>query len=141
MTQARGATAAYPLLLGLGALDATGYSVIVPVAPAIADAIERAREPFDVNSLAQVAAIAALGAEMAHLAEMLAALGEVGAARSHLGDASVAAALEELLGNWTRTRRVLVTSLAELGAAAETAGAAYLRVEAAVGDSLGGPSR
>ena len=30
--------AAYPLLLGLGALDATGYSVIVPVGPAIADA-------------------------------------------------------------------------------------------------------
>jgi MFS family permease len=30
--------AAYPLLLALGALDATGYSVIVPVAPAIADA-------------------------------------------------------------------------------------------------------
>ena len=34
---ARGATAAYPLLLALGALDATGYSVIVPVAPAIAE--------------------------------------------------------------------------------------------------------
>jgi MFS family permease len=32
------ARAAYPLLLALGALDATGYSVIVPVAPAIADA-------------------------------------------------------------------------------------------------------
>jgi MFS family permease len=31
-------TAAYPLLLALGALDATGYSVIVPVAPAISDA-------------------------------------------------------------------------------------------------------
>jgi MFS family permease len=30
--------AAYPLLLTLGALDATGYSVIVPVAPAIAHA-------------------------------------------------------------------------------------------------------
>ena len=30
--------AAYPLLLALAALDATGYSVIVPVAPAIADA-------------------------------------------------------------------------------------------------------
>jgi MFS family permease len=30
--------AAYPLLLALGALDATGYSVIVPIAPAIADA-------------------------------------------------------------------------------------------------------
>jgi MFS family permease len=30
--------AAYPLLLALGALDATGYSVIVPVAPAIANA-------------------------------------------------------------------------------------------------------
>jgi MFS family permease len=30
--------AAYPLLLTLGALDATGYSVIVPVAPAISDA-------------------------------------------------------------------------------------------------------
>src|ERR671938_1714911 len=30
--------AAYPLLLALGALDATGYSVIVPVAPAIAGA-------------------------------------------------------------------------------------------------------
>lgn len=38
MAAARGATAAYPLLLALGALDATGYSVIVPVAPAIADA-------------------------------------------------------------------------------------------------------
>ena len=37
MTAARTA-AAYPLLLALGALDATGYSVIVPVAPAIADA-------------------------------------------------------------------------------------------------------
>ena len=33
----RGAAAAYPLLLALGALDATGYSVIVPVAPVIAD--------------------------------------------------------------------------------------------------------
>jgi MFS family permease len=32
--------AAYPLLLVLGALDAAGYSVIVPVAPAIADATE-----------------------------------------------------------------------------------------------------
>jgi len=38
MTVARGEIAAYPLLLALGALDATGYSVIVPVAPAIADA-------------------------------------------------------------------------------------------------------
>jgi len=38
MAATRGATAAYPLLLALGALDATGYSVIVPVAPAIADA-------------------------------------------------------------------------------------------------------
>ena len=38
MAAARGATAAYPLLLALGALDATGYSVIVPVAPAIAHA-------------------------------------------------------------------------------------------------------
>jgi MFS family permease len=37
MTPGRSATAAYPLLLALGALDATGYSVIVPVAPAIAD--------------------------------------------------------------------------------------------------------
>jgi MFS family permease len=40
MTAARGSTAAYPLLLALGALDASGYSVIVPVAPAIADATE-----------------------------------------------------------------------------------------------------
>jgi MFS family permease len=38
MTPARSGRAAYPLLLALGALDATGYSVIVPVAPAIADA-------------------------------------------------------------------------------------------------------
>src|SRR5687768_5901833 len=38
VTPGRGAAAAYPLLLALGALDATGYSVIVPVAPAIADA-------------------------------------------------------------------------------------------------------
>jgi len=29
--------AAYPLLLALGTLDATGYSVIVPVAPAISE--------------------------------------------------------------------------------------------------------
>jgi MFS family permease len=35
---ARTARIAYPLLLTLGALDATGYSVIVPVAPAIAGA-------------------------------------------------------------------------------------------------------
>jgi len=34
----RSAIGAYPLLLALGALDATGYSVIVPVAPAITDA-------------------------------------------------------------------------------------------------------
>lgn len=34
----RASVAAYPLLLTLGALDATGYSVIVPVAPAISDA-------------------------------------------------------------------------------------------------------
>jgi MFS family permease len=38
VTPGRAVTAAYPLLLALGALDATGYSVIVPVAPAIADA-------------------------------------------------------------------------------------------------------
>jgi MFS family permease len=38
VTAARGATAAYRLLLALGALDAAGYSLIVPVAPAIADA-------------------------------------------------------------------------------------------------------
>jgi MFS family permease len=38
MRPARSGRAAYPLLLALGALDAAGYSVIVPVAPAIADA-------------------------------------------------------------------------------------------------------
>ena len=38
MAVARAEVAAYPLLLALGALDATGYSVIVPVAPAIAEA-------------------------------------------------------------------------------------------------------
>jgi MFS family permease len=38
MARARADAAAYPLLLALGALDAAGYSVIVPVAPAIADA-------------------------------------------------------------------------------------------------------
>ena len=38
MAVARRHVAAYPLLLALGALDATGYSVIVPVAPAIAGA-------------------------------------------------------------------------------------------------------
>jgi MFS family permease len=37
VARGRAATAAYPLLLALGALDATGYSVIVPVAPAIAE--------------------------------------------------------------------------------------------------------
>jgi MFS family permease len=38
MTPSRRSRGAYPLLLALGALDASGYSVIVPVAPAIADA-------------------------------------------------------------------------------------------------------
>jgi MFS family permease len=38
MTPSRRGRGAYPLLLALGALDASGYSVIVPVAPAIADA-------------------------------------------------------------------------------------------------------
>jgi MFS family permease len=38
MTASSRARAAYPLLLALGALDAAGYSVIVPVAPAIANA-------------------------------------------------------------------------------------------------------
>ena len=38
MTALRGAIQPYPLLLALGALDAAGYSVIVPVAPEIADA-------------------------------------------------------------------------------------------------------
>ncbi len=37
MTALRAAIQPYPLLLGLGALDAAGYSVIVPVAPVIAD--------------------------------------------------------------------------------------------------------
>jgi hypothetical protein len=36
VTALRAAIRPYPLLLGLGALDAAGYSVIVPVAPAIA---------------------------------------------------------------------------------------------------------
>jgi MFS family permease len=40
MTPSRSGKGAYPLLLALGALDASGYSVIVPVAPAIADATE-----------------------------------------------------------------------------------------------------
>jgi MFS family permease len=38
MTPSRRGWGAYPLLLALGVLDASGYSVIVPVAPAIADA-------------------------------------------------------------------------------------------------------
>jgi MFS family permease len=38
MSAARTEATAYPLLLALGALDATGYSVIVPVAPAVAEA-------------------------------------------------------------------------------------------------------
>lgn len=37
MIAGRRAALAYPLLLGLGALDAAGYSIIVPVAPAIAE--------------------------------------------------------------------------------------------------------
>jgi MFS family permease len=37
VTPGRGQAWAYPLLLALGAVDATGYSLIVPVAPAIAD--------------------------------------------------------------------------------------------------------
>lgn len=38
MIAGRRTALAYPLLLGLGALDAAGYSIIVPVAPAIAEA-------------------------------------------------------------------------------------------------------
>ena len=83
-------------------------------------------------------AIAALGADLTHLAGALSSLGEVGAVRSDFGDVSVAAALDDLLGNWTRTRVALVASLTDLGAAADSAGAAYLQVEAAVTDALGG---
>ena len=83
-------------------------------------------------------AIAALGAELTHLAAVLSSLGEVGAASSDFGDVSVAAALDDLLGNWIRTRVALVASLTDLGAAADSAGAAYLQVEAAVTDAMGG---
>lgn len=83
-------------------------------------------------------AIAALGADLTHLAEVLSSLGEVGSAWSDFGDASVAAALDDLLGNWTQTRLALVGSLTGLGEAAASAGSAYLRVEAAVTDSVGG---
>jgi MFS family permease len=38
MTPSRSGRGVYPLLLALGVLDASGYSVIVPVAPAIAHA-------------------------------------------------------------------------------------------------------
>ncbi len=38
MNPALSSRVAYPLVLALGALDAAGYSIIVPVAPAIADA-------------------------------------------------------------------------------------------------------
>jgi hypothetical protein len=62
----------------------------------------------------------------------------VGSAWSDFGDASVASALDDLLGNWTRTRLELVGSLTDLGEAAASAGSAYLRVDAAVTDSLGG---
>jgi hypothetical protein len=37
VTALRATIQPYPLLLALGALDAAGYSVIVPVAPTIAD--------------------------------------------------------------------------------------------------------
>ncbi len=83
-------------------------------------------------------AIAALGADLTHLAGVLSSLGEVGAARSDFGDASVASALDALLGNWTRTRLALATSLTDLGEAAGSAGTAYLHVEVAVTDALGG---
>lgn len=83
-------------------------------------------------------AVAALGADLTYLGEVLAGLGEVGAALSDFGDTSVAGALDELLGNWTQTRLELVQSLTGLGAAAETAGAAYLQVEAAVTETIGG---
>lgn len=82
-------------------------------------------------------AIAALGTDLTYLGEVLAGLGEVGITLSDFGDTSVAAALEELLGNWTHTRLELVRSLTGLGEAAGAAGAAYLQVEAAVSDAMG----
>jgi hypothetical protein len=47
----RTSRAAYPLLLALGALDATGYSLIVPVAPAIAEATGAGAGPASIGFL------------------------------------------------------------------------------------------
>lgn len=82
-------------------------------------------------------AIETLGADLTVLAEVLAALGEGPAAPSAaIGHASVAGALDELLGNWSMVRRQLSGALDDLGAAAAEAGTAYLLVESGVLDSL-----
>ncbi|MBC7308742.1 MAG: hypothetical protein GXY39_09885 [Actinomycetales bacterium] len=83
-------------------------------------------------------AIRTLGADLTVLAEVLAALGEGQAAPGSVtGHASVSAALDELLGNWSMLRRRLSGALDDLGAAAAQAGTAYLLVENGIVDSLG----
>lgn len=83
-------------------------------------------------------AIQTLGADLTVLAEVLAALGEGQAAPTAVvGHASVSAALDELLGNWSMLRRQLSGALDDLGAAAAEAGSAYLLVEGGVIDSFG----
>lgn len=83
-------------------------------------------------------AIAVLGDDLRSLAAVLAALDGAGATPgADIGHEAVAAALRELLDNWSLTRRQLAESLDDLGAAAAVAGSAYLLVEDGIVESLG----
>lgn len=82
-------------------------------------------------------AIAALGADLLALSQVLESLGRLGPRSvGDLGHAEVARALDELLGNWTLMRRQVAEALGDLGEAAEQAGTAYLVVERGVLESF-----
>lgn len=83
-------------------------------------------------------AVAALGQDLRTLAGVLAALEATnGAESAAIGHDRVSAALDELLGNWSLMRRGLAEALDDLGAAAESAGHAYLLVEQGITESFG----
>jgi hypothetical protein len=55
------------------------------------------------------------------------------------GPGTASDAVQDVLGNWERNRLLLGRHLDSLAAAARAAGGAYVRVEADVAASLGGP--
>jgi uncharacterized protein YukE len=77
--------------------------------------------------------IAELGATLEDLADSLAHARDGRADRWALGPGDSAAAFDDLVTHWRVQRLALARSLADLGAAARTAGPVYVSAEQAIG--------